>query len=79
MKVCLVNEGVSSYKTTFMLLENAPSKKKKWVFLHAPPTNGFLHLIIFQKYYFTPFKNDFQIIFSGIFPEHPFQNKFYEF
>jgi len=49
------------------------------VFLPTPPTNGFLHPIIFGKDHFTPFKNEFQIIFFGIFLEHTFRKKFYEF
>jgi len=40
-------------------------------------TNYFLHLIIIGKDYFNPFKNDFHITFSRIFPKTYFpESKF---
>lgn len=49
-----------------LLMDNKIEIKKK-VFLPTPLANDFLHSVIFWKYYFTHFKNIFQIILFRIY------------
>ena len=49
------------------------------VFLLHPQQFFPCTLLFLKKNYFTLFKNDLQIIFSGMFLKHTFQDTFYEF